>query len=536
MRCGRLPLRIIAAVIFLFSFIFSLSSFILQRQSAALLQKAMDSETAFHNAERLRALNHVAEEQQLLQQQQRLAAAEAERRRGFDEFEEVGGRKKVAYVQQVSQLSAVCNSVMIFADLKTLGSRAQRVLYYPAAWGTEFASRDEDDEENDIRSRIRNMFSGGAATKQKQKKGWINQRKKIIVPKNRKVSLPKPKIMAAVPPAQQPPAAAVKLAKREEPRIPVFINENDPIAVATYETAKRLLIRAKTQYGVKLVAVENDDEEEGGTNSIGGMLSPLYLFNMTEYSRVIHLDPISMVLKNLDHLLRLAPGIDIAATRAYWLSSSQQKQGDEIQGANMGMESFTGYGMSSGLSPNLFVVKPSEFEYRRILAHISRTISNTNLLRKRNLQVEGEEAAAEGKENKPSSVVSRVLNELYQSTAMVLPQMPYELLSSEFRSNDTAHERYLGRRAYPYDGMGSGWDAAEALKGAYYVRFDGDEDGSGMPWEWRASEDDPAEPQCTSPPGNEPCADRDAWKGIYEMFAERRRNVCGLDLEPPKAT
>lgn len=41
-----------------------------------------------------------------------------------------------AYSQYVTDSSYLCNAVMVFEALDRLGSRAQRVLYYPESWDT----------------------------------------------------------------------------------------------------------------------------------------------------------------------------------------------------------------------------------------------------------------------------------------------------------------------------------------------------------------------------------------------------------------
>lgn len=45
-----------------------------------------------------------------------------------------GEKKKVAYVQYVSQKEKLCNSVMILAELDRLGTVADKVLFYPHSW------------------------------------------------------------------------------------------------------------------------------------------------------------------------------------------------------------------------------------------------------------------------------------------------------------------------------------------------------------------------------------------------------------------
>jgi len=55
-----------------------------------------------------------------------------------------------------------------------------------------------------------------------------------------------------------------------------------------------------------------------GNSYYSDVLTKMYVFNMTQYERVIFLDSDILVKKSLDHLFHL-PKVDLAAPRAYWL-------------------------------------------------------------------------------------------------------------------------------------------------------------------------------------------------------------------------
>ncbi|KAL8643760.1 MAG: hypothetical protein Q9210_007567, partial [Variospora velana] len=61
--------------------------------------------------------------------------------------------KRYAYIQHATSTAQLCNSVMVFEALSRLGSKAERVLVYPAAWDTQIASLTDRDSQLLVKAR-----------------------------------------------------------------------------------------------------------------------------------------------------------------------------------------------------------------------------------------------------------------------------------------------------------------------------------------------------------------------------------------------
>ncbi|KAH6842307.1 glycosyltransferase family 8 protein [Chaetomium sp. MPI-CAGE-AT-0009] len=87
-----------------------------------------------------------------------------------------------------------------------------------------------------------------------------------------------------------------------------MFNPNSAAAVANGRNSDdaRLLIKARDEYGVKLVPIQADS------------FTKLLAFNQTQYTRVLSLDSDSVVLQSMDELFLLPP-CPVARPRAYWL-------------------------------------------------------------------------------------------------------------------------------------------------------------------------------------------------------------------------
>lgn len=195
-------------------------------------------------------------------------------------------------------------------------------------------------------------------------------------------------------------------------------------------------------------------------------MSFLHAFGQTKYTRVLHLDPSGMVLRNLDELLFSAPTAPVAGTRAYWRSQKEQAV--------------------NPLSDHVLLIEPSVQELERVKAAL------------------GKDAAMP-----PIELVNR----LYYSHALVLPQHPYDTLISEFRAEE--HERYVLSE--------NNWDPMKIREESYYVNFEDKE--TPKPWHILPREIlDKVKPKRSD--------DEKVWKGLYDRWARQRIDVCGLDLEP----
>lgn len=196
-------------------------------------------------------------------------------------------------------------------------------------------------------------------------------------------------------------------------------------------------------------------------------VSLLHVFAETKYSRVLHLDSSGMVLRHFDELLFNAPSVPVAAIRAYWQSQKQQAE--------------------APLSSHLLLIEPSYLELERV----------KSLLRKN-----------------PKIPPGDLINELYASHALILPQHPYGTLISEFRTDN--HERYvLGGK--------DSWDPITIRDESYYVNFEDEQ--APKPWHIFPREiEERVRPKRSN--------DQKVWKALYNRWARQRMDVCGLDLEP----
>jgi len=203
-------------------------------------------------------------------------------------------------------------------------------------------------------------------------------------------------------------------------------------------------------------------------------------FSLAYYDRVIALDGEITLLQSIDELF-LLPTTPMAMPRAY-----------------------LSYSRPWPLSSVLMVLKPDV----KAFEHFQRQLEgggNDMLVRAHRYDME-------------------LVNERFEDSALVLPHRPYALISGEFRRQD--HTAYLGSASET-------WDAEEVFKEAKLVQFS----DSPLPpphflWAPKALEE--MQPDCGGR-HKETCAERRIWKGLYDDFRHRRRDVCKL-LSVPAPT
>jgi hypothetical protein len=196
-------------------------------------------------------------------------------------------------------------------------------------------------------------------------------------------------------------------------------------------------------------------------------------FTLEYYDRVIALDGDSTLLQPIDELF-LLPQTPMAMPRAYWAGSKPWP-----------------------LSPMLMVIKPSLEEFEKFKWRIWAG-GDDMLVSAHRFDVE-------------------LVNERFESNALVLPHRPYSLLSGEFRRHD--HSPYLGN-------ANSTWDAEKVFKEAKLVHFN--DWPLPPPWVmWPQKGLEEVQPKCGgSHVGS--CAERRIWKHLYDDFRHRRADVCKL--------
>ncbi|KAF2764197.1 nucleotide-diphospho-sugar transferase [Teratosphaeria nubilosa] len=255
--------------------------------------------------------------------------------------------------------------------------------------------------------------------------------------------------------------------------------------------SSELLSRAQKRFAVHLRPVQLLDERgETSAPTADGFstwdlsITKLRAFELIEYERVLHLDSDITLFTHLDELF-LLPKTPLAMPRAYWSEPWERER----------------WGSHGSLTSMVLLIQPNPAEMHGML----RTLR--------------EWRTDEGR-NRSRAYDMELLNHRFASSAMVLPQRPYGLLTAEFRAEN--HEPYLGTVNAPAS-MTAQWDADQILKEAKLVHFS----DWPLPKPWVMWPHDglmEMQPKCAVPP----CREREIWKNLYEDFRKRRKEHCRL--------
>ncbi|KAI1130501.1 glucose N-acetyltransferase [Nemania abortiva] len=227
----------------------------------------------------------------------------------------------------------------------------------------------------------------------------------------------------------------------------------------------KLLVKARDQYGVKLVPV-SVQRRAGGDATWAESFTKLLAFNQTQYQRVLNVDSDATILQPMDELF-LMPPCPVAMPRAYWLFPDNKI-----------------------LSSQLMLVQPSEVEFDRIMKQVESSSRNDYDM--------------------------EIVNQLYIDSAMILPHRPYDLLTGEFRGDK--HQNYLGTDREEFDPV-------TIYNEAKYLHFsDWPVPKPWIPMSESVRQD--KQPKCGTKNGQEDCSARELWNGFYSDFAQRRSTVC----------
>lgn len=242
-----------------------------------------------------------------------------------------------------------------------------------------------------------------------------------------------------------------------------------------YTPVARLLQQAKKNYYVKLrpldALVQNDT---AAREMWSGPYTKLLGFNLTEFDRVLAIDPASIVRQNLDELF-LYPAAPLAMPYIY-------------------------FGRVNGwhFSTQLTLMTPSTTSFSRV---------------------------SEAIKGAPATEYdSAILETLFRGQIIKIPQRPFAFLSGEYRR--TSHEHYIGNR-WPKK-----WDPDRMLGEARLLHFADDP----LPKPWvKASQDlvNRNMPSCRRSEwfGASDCRDREVWSKLYWDYADMRKAVCGTSFE-----
>lgn len=168
--------------------------------------------------------------------------------------------------------------------------------------------------------------------------------------------------------------------------------------------------------------------------------------------------------------LFLLPEAAVAMPRAYWLDDHS-------------------------FSTQLVLFQPSKFEFNRILDAFSH--------------------------RKVGEFDTEIINRLYAKDCMVIPHRRYELLTSEFRSEQ--HSRYLGSTEEK-------WDAQKVLDEAKFLHFS----DWPFPKPWLPGPVDvrlQLQPACKEKSLESDCIERTIWNDAYADFKLRRSVSTRLVLK-----
>lgn len=257
-------------------------------------------------------------------------------------------------------------------------------------------------------------------------------------------------------------------------RILLYPEEWDTEIANSTDRDSQLLVKARDEYGVKLIPVEMQLLNDDTWNS---SFTKFLAFAQTQYERVLHLDSDVTVLRHLDDLFLLPPA-PVVMLRAYWALPNVRS-----------------------LTSLFILLKPSEAEFERLMD------------------------AARGDVRKEGEYDMEILNRFYGDTAMVLPHQQLGLLSGEFRAED--HGNFLGNDHET-------WDPERVFEEASLVHFS--DWPLPKPWiMWPHNLIGDMTPKCkhrVDEHGEGDCRDRKVWLGLYNDFRKRRKEICALLSAP----
>lgn len=227
------------------------------------------------------------------------------------------------------------------------------------------------------------------------------------------------------------------------------------------------------------------------------VITPLHLFNLTQFSRIVYLSPLGLPMKNLDKLvMQLPPSTRIATPRTYWIQNKSRKESREF-------------------SPHFWVMKPSNKIFSTLLSHLIHAQLFESWLGTVTPKTTPDELRAVAITGGwhglglAYDLANEVLKDVFSpSTTLVLPPHPWHVpvFEEEYPTEE------VGRRHGGLLGKEGRWDPVRVREETHFVVFTGPR----RPWEvWRVEEE------------------IGEWEREWlRKYAGVRRDVCLLDLEP----
>lgn len=243
-----------------------------------------------------------------------------------------------------------------------------------------------------------------------------------------------------------------------------------------YTPVARMLRQAENNYYVKLRPLDAliNRQKTAVGHTWADPYTKLLGFNLTEFDRVLAIDPASVVKQNLDELF-LIPASPVAMPYIY-------------------------YGQADGwhFSTQLTLMTPSTKSFSQISDAI--------------------------KLASPTNDDLSILETLFYGQIIKIPQRPFALLAGEYRQK--SHVHYIGNR-WPKK-----WDPDSMLREARILHFS----DHPIPKPWiKASQVllNKNMPNCGRSEwfGASNCRDRAVWFKLYRDYADMRKAVCGTSFD-----
>jgi hypothetical protein len=249
---------------------------------------------------------------------------------------------------------------------------------------------------------------------------------------------------------------------------------------------------AEQKLGVKLQPVDllGADQNTHGPGTIDKptfidwnlSITKIRVFELVQYERVLHLDSDITLLQHMDELFFM-PKTPIAMPRAYW---------SDVPPAYMPLTSI------------VMLVDPNPNEVLAMMETLRQWQQAPDYLKSKKYDMD-------------------IINHRFGGSAMVLPHRPYAMLTAEFRAHN--HSTYLGYLHGHESDVRGKWDPDKAFKEAKLVHFS--DWPLPKPWiMWPVEGLAEMQPDCSNT--KKTCREREIWKGLYDDFRLRRKNLCKI--------
>lgn len=443
---------------------------------------------------------------------------------------------KYAYIQVVSDPLYLCNSIMMFEQLKNLEAKPNKVLLYPSHWD----SKEFQESSNSLLSPSSSKLEKPSESKEEPTKSQEQQKDE----ENKEELKSEAASSTPATPVETSLEAKIEEAIKKEEEMfedgeskpakhkkrlsdddynDKSSNDNKIITSADHVKNMLKIASEKLQVTLKPVDILN--------NSPSKLVDIFSIYNQTEYDRVLFLDPKGSIQLNMDNLF-LVPGSPVVTVNSYWLSNSTSSvpvisPSFQLIQPSLAMFYFSIDMVSKSGAPlqNLDTagkIEKREFDFDDGQG-VSSSVTSTPSSEPKQDSVKVEEEEKQQKQKQKQSKESLDANTdsfnlLFHSAATILAPKPYFMVSSELTRDSKKHTKYLD--------SWETWDVNQIMNETMYIHFY--EENSDFPCPWIKATDkqiESSKPAC----GSE-CAETEYWLNLYRDFEKRRLDVCQLPL------